>query len=78
LTKEWEIIGYKCAYCPNTTDPCAGAGLLLNEVIAQITGIKEEVLADYGQSRTLSVEEKAKWMEYRMTTKPEDIAYCLL
>lgn len=77
FTRTWEVIGHKCSQC-NAKQSCEGAGPLLNEVLATITGIPEDVLFDYERSRSFGVEEKMKWQVDRRTTRIEDRAYCLL
>lgn len=77
LNKDWEVIGHKCKYC-EYSNPCRDAGPLLNDVVADITGISEDILFDYKRSNRLSVAQKLTWMADRETTKPEDMAYCLL
>jgi hypothetical protein len=58
----WEVIGKK--------------GKLRGH-ISKITGIHKEVLED-GVLKDVSVAEKMSWASKRTTTRPEDIAYCLL
>lgn len=77
FTQTWQVIGHKCADC-NSEQSCEGAGPLLNAVIAEVTGIPEEVLQDYERSKAISVEEKMRWQLGRRTTRVEDRAYCLL
>jgi hypothetical protein len=47
-------------------------------LISRISKIDEAVLADTSLLPTLSVAQKMSWAANRETTKPEDIAYCLL
>jgi hypothetical protein len=48
------------------------------ELVSRISRIDEAVLADTSILPTLSVAKKMSWAAHRETTKPEDIAYCLL
>jgi hypothetical protein len=77
LNREWEAIGHKCAYC-GYKNPCKDAGPLLNNVLAEITGIAEDIMFDYRKSTSLTVDEKMSWMANRTTTKTEDMAYCMM
>ncbi|KAK4888572.1 hypothetical protein LTR27_012524 [Elasticomyces elasticus] len=77
LNKDWEVIGHKCAHC-NYESPCRDAGALLNNVLAEITGIPEDIMSDYDNSKDLGIDEKMSWMANRTTTKTEDMAYCLM
>jgi hypothetical protein len=61
----WDFIGSKL-----------DANLL--ELVSRISRIDEAVLADTSILPTLSVAKKMSWAAHRETTKPEDIAYCLL
>lgn len=53
------------------------SGPSLEKDIATITGIPERVLRNYATSADISVEEKLRWMEGRITTEPEDMSYAL-
>jgi len=77
VNEDWVVIGHKCAYC-NYSNPCMGTGPLLNNVVAEITGIAQEILFDYQESAELRAEDKMDWMVKRTTTKVEDMAYCML
>jgi hypothetical protein len=77
LNKWWEVIGHKCAYC-GYKNPCKDAGPLLNNVLAEITGISEDIMFDFRKSASLAVAEKMSWMANRTTTKTEDMAYCMM
>jgi len=77
LNRDWEVIGHKCGYC-EYSNPCRDAGPLLNDIVAETTGISEDIMFDYRKSARLSVDEKLSWMADRRTTKSEDMAYCLL
>ncbi|KAK5732455.1 hypothetical protein LTR17_010511 [Elasticomyces elasticus] len=77
LNKDWEVLGHKCAHCTYES-PCKDAGDLLNNVLAEITGISEDIMSNYQKSINLGVDEKMGWMANRITTKTEDMAYCLI
>lgn len=57
FTQTWQIIGHKCSDC-NPSQSCEGAGPLLIGIIADVTGIPEEVLKDYERSKSMSTQEK--------------------
>lgn len=71
LTREWEAFGSKGATTLQDT-------LSLNSRIMDVTGIPLSVLLDYENSRDCRDDEKWTWVAGRMTTKEEDLAYCLL
>ena len=50
----------------------------LTKELSYVTKIPEVVLKDFKQSRDLAVEQKLAWMSNRITTRVEDMAYCLL
>ncbi|KAL1625571.1 hypothetical protein SLS56_007230 [Neofusicoccum ribis] len=50
----------------------------LCEVLSEITWIDGGVLAGTVGPRTLSVAQRMPWSAKRMTTRPEDVAYCLM
>ena len=50
----------------------------LKELISRITKIDKAVLSDASLLPTLSVAQKMSWASQRETTRPEDVAYCLL
>ena len=74
LTSAWEVFGTTRAASlwENPAD--------LGDVVAEITGIPRPVFGDNDdfQLESLSVAERAKWIQKRETTKVEDMAYCLL
>ncbi|KAL0934021.1 het domain protein [Colletotrichum truncatum] len=47
-------------------------------ILAQITGVNESVLAGETLLSDISVANKMRWAASRETTRPEDMAYCLL
>lgn len=75
VTSDRQCIGYKGAVVLG--DCRATIGCDLEETIHQITGIPVQVLHDYAASVNMSIEEKLKWMEGRITTRPEDKAYAM-
>lgn len=75
LAKSWEVVGNKGASRHQYTRSPVGPGL--ESRITAITGIPEDVLHDYSASRSVTQEEKLKWMEGRSTTCEEDLSYAL-
>lgn len=55
-----------------------GSKTRLAEKIATITRIDRSVLEHTTELTCLPVAEKMSWAAYRQTTRPEDLAYCLL
>lgn len=52
---------------------------VLSGIISQITNIDQSILTDgWMRSKTPSVAKRMSWAATRKTTRPEDIAYCLL
>lgn len=75
VTQEWEVIGRKSP----ADHPCAASPCSLNQTIAQVTHIPEDVLNGFESQRDLiSDSTKMAWAANRQTTKVEDAAYCLL
>jgi hypothetical protein len=62
---QWEHIGSKST-------------VSLKRLLSQITNIDGEVLSNSSLLYTLPVAQKMSWASQRETTRPEDIAYCLL
>ncbi|KAH7355012.1 heterokaryon incompatibility protein-domain-containing protein, partial [Rhexocercosporidium sp. MPI-PUGE-AT-0058] len=50
----------------------------LLSLVARISGIDERVLVDASSLTNISVAKKMSWAASRETTKPEDLAYCLM
>ncbi|KAK2000749.1 ankyrin [Colletotrichum falcatum] len=48
------------------------------ELVADITGIRLQVLAGTTSVADVSVANKMRWAARRQTTRPEDIAYCMM
>lgn len=55
-----------------------GTKLGLANLIEETTSINQRVLRDKDLLRTIPVAQKMSWAASRFTTRPEDIAYCLL
>jgi len=72
LSSSWDIIGYKGPRGESCSKPA------LEPVLAKITGIPEDTIADPENCQRFSVKEKYEWIAGRSTTKPEDMVYCLL
>ncbi|KAF7187241.1 Vegetative incompatibility protein HET-E-1, partial [Pseudocercospora fuligena] len=62
-SKDWELVGDKHGLCP---------------VLERITGIPRTILRNECLLNTVSVAKRMYWAAERETTRPEDIAYCLL
>lgn len=60
---KWEFVGEKSA---------------LKHVLAEITQISESVLENSAMLPTIPVAQRMSWASSRVTTRPEDMAYCLL
>jgi hypothetical protein len=73
LTKDWQVIGNKGStfYSRDNIGPDLGAH------IANITGIPERILHDWGASVNMRVDDKMRWMDNRKTTREEDMSYAL-
>ncbi|KAK3676912.1 hypothetical protein LTR78_003116 [Recurvomyces mirabilis] len=63
ISRHWEIIGDRLA---------------LADMIHNITGIPKQTLVDNDTLSSHSVAQRISWAAKRETTRPEDIAYCLL
>ena len=72
LTTEWEVLGTSTPIAPWHVSPDLG------DRVAEITGVPRAVFGNRERLRSLSVEEKCRWIGSRKTTKIEDMAYCLL
>lgn len=75
LTRTWEVIGNKGASTNGYNRTNVGNNL--EEAIAKITYVPQEVLREYQCSSQFSTQEKIRWMEGRKTTEEEDITYAL-
>ena len=60
---KWEFVGEKST---------------LKHVLAEITQISESVLEDSALLPSIPVAQRMSWASSRVTTRPEDMAYCLL
>lgn len=60
---KWEFVGEKSS---------------LKQVLAEITQISESVLENSALLLTIPVAQRMSWASSRVTTRPEDMAYCLL
>lgn len=68
-------------FCANQRETCwwfMGSKESEIDILAAITGIDKTVLADPTQLSNVSVARRMSWAARRQTTRPEDIAYCLL
>ncbi|KAK5109121.1 hypothetical protein LTR62_007483 [Meristemomyces frigidus] len=63
VSRHWEVIGTRLA---------------LSDNIASITRVPQPLLADKHLLKDCSIAQKLSWAAKRTTTRPEDIAYCLL
>lgn len=75
LTSDWRVIGHKGDLKSSSAHILIGPAL--ENTIAGVTGIPEEVLQSYGASHALDIEDKLQWIEGRNTTRPEDMSYAL-
>lgn len=73
LTKDWQPIGNK----GSSFHLRDNIGPDLRAQIANITGIPERILNDWGASVSMRVEDKMRWMDNRRTTREEDMSYAL-
>lgn len=79
LTREWEVLGHKCDHDKRLCSlVCRAFGKQLDLVVSRITNIPLSVIRDYGAAKSLSVDQRLTWVQRRVTTRPEDRAYCLL
>lgn len=74
LTSAWEVLGMTRKTAPWHSLPDLG------DDVARIAGIPRYVFGeqDLVRLKSLSVEERSKWMQRRETTRVEDLAYSLL
>lgn len=74
VTHNWEVIGRKSP----DDHACTVTSTILNDVVAEVTGIPKDVLCGFESRRAvISKEMKMAWAANRQTTKVEDAAYCL-
>ncbi|KAK5703693.1 hypothetical protein LTR97_002706 [Elasticomyces elasticus] len=81
LASNWTVLGHKCAHSEQVcASVCSGFGSRLNARLCQITGIPPAIMdmTHVSQLRHIHVNEKLSWAKHRITTRPEDQAYCLL
>lgn len=79
LSREWEVVGHKGGGEEGTRGILAQSpGPSLVREIAATTQIPEDVLKCYNRSSQYTVDDKMRWRRNRETTKPEDLAYCML
>lgn len=81
FTRGWclqELIAPKYLVFYDKTWKEFGSKAGLVQLIASITGIDEEVLEDHTAMNSLPVARRMSWASSRITTRVEDIAYCLL
>ncbi|OQO08879.1 hypothetical protein B0A48_05769 [Cryoendolithus antarcticus] len=71
-----DLVSIACVLSGNE-DRCCLPMPVLNRELAAITGIPEEVLYRYGQSRNSDTKVKFGWVRGRETTRVEDMSYCL-
>ena len=62
-TKEWKKLGAKNE---------------LSVPVSAVTGIHKEILLGHQLLKDVSIADRMSWASQRATTRPEDIAYCLL
>lgn len=65
FSKEWFVLGYR-------------DDRVIAEVVSNVTGIDEEFLTRSSPIEAASVAKRMSWAANRSTTRPEDMAYCLM
>ncbi|KAK5684747.1 hypothetical protein LTS10_002821 [Elasticomyces elasticus] len=80
LADDWNVLGHTCPHEQVCASVCSGFGTRLNKLLAQITGIPASVIgmSHLNQLQHISAEQRLSWTTRRITTRPEDQAYCLL
>ncbi|CAI0652494.1 unnamed protein product [Colletotrichum noveboracense] len=81
FTRGWclqELIAPKCLVFYDKTWEKVGSKAGLTLLIARCTGIDAEVLEDHTAMYPIPVARRMSWASRRITTRVEDIAYCLL
>ncbi|OAK95074.1 HET-domain-containing protein, partial [Phaeosphaeriaceae sp. SRC1lsM3a] len=73
-----EKIRFYCAIPGSTRWSFIGSKESELDLLATITGIDKAVLEQPDLLSTMSVARRMSWAAFRETTRPEDIAYCLL
>jgi hypothetical protein len=73
-----ELIAPKTVYLYDSSWNEIGEKRQLWREISRITGISYDVLHDYRSLYTKSIARRMSWASSRVTTKIEDIAYCLM
>jgi hypothetical protein len=63
FSENWVKLGYKAA---------------LSRPLSVITGIDEDILTGARALESASIAKRMSWAAYRKTTRPEDVAYCLI
>lgn len=63
FAKDWTVIGKKAD---------------LHDILSSITGIDEVILEDPKKLHSASIAKRMSWAADRETTRPEDLAYCLM
>nr|POE87387.1 vegetative incompatibility protein het-e-1 [Quercus suber] len=78
LGRSWQVLGHKSSNGYDGQDMHNHKGPLLTKIISHVTNIPETVLQDYTQASKIPNEQKMGWTQGRMTTREEDLSYCLL
>ncbi|KAJ5722133.1 HET-domain-containing protein [Penicillium malachiteum] len=55
-----------------------GTKISLRKALSQITRIDEDILMNQKSLESVSVARRMSWAAHRQTTRPKDIAYCLM
>uniref|UniRef100_L2FG01 Het domain protein n=1 Tax=Colletotrichum fructicola (strain Nara gc5) TaxID=1213859 RepID=L2FG01_COLFN len=55
-----------------------GEKLTLSRPLSVITGIEEDILKGTKPIESASIAKRMSWASHRVTTRPEDVAYCLM
>lgn len=77
VSQDWEVIGYKGGNGMTKTGSKIGTTSSMETIVSTITGIPQNVLKDFNESRKLSVDERLAWIDGRQTTRAEDMSYSL-
>jgi hypothetical protein len=80
VTRGWrlqELVASVDVKLFESTWQCIGTKSSLSFQLTNITGITLEVLYKQTSLATIAVAEKMKWASNRVTTRVEDMAYCL-
>lgn len=78
LKADWAVVGHKYTLAIEPSKVSLEFGPALNECISRVTNIESQILCNPEACDRITVAERLEWAGHRITTKPEDLAYCLL